>query len=113
MFLYITGLSVLIIILCAAFYVIYRNIHKGRISKSKEYNVLFDEDTIVDELITQLIEKNQNQENEDKLTQSKEDILATFIALHRSGSFCAQLSEQEIIYFVRKKLNMEINKYGD
>ena len=113
MFLYITGLSVLIIILCAAFYVIYRNIHKGRISKSKEYNVLFDEDTIVDELITQLIEKNQNQENEDKSTQSKEDILATFIELHRSGSFCAQLSEQEIIYFVRKKLNMEINKYGD
>ena len=113
MFLYITGLSVLIIILCAAFYVIYRNLHKVRISKSKEYNVLFDEDTIVDELITQLIEKNQNQENEDKSTQSKEDILATFIELHRSGSFCAQLSEQEIIYFVRKKLNMEINKYGD
>jgi cbb3-type cytochrome oxidase subunit 3 len=55
MFFYITGLSVLIIILCAALYVIYRNLHKERVSKSKEYNVLFDQDTIVDELITQLI----------------------------------------------------------
>jgi cbb3-type cytochrome oxidase subunit 3 len=111
MFFYITGLSVLIIILCAALYVIYRNLHKERVSKSKEYNVLFDQDTIVDELITQLIEKNQNQENEDKTTQSKEDILATFIALHRSGSFCAQLSEQEIIYLVRKKLNTGSHNY--
>ncbi|MFT5234887.1 MAG: hypothetical protein ACI90A_000249 [Shewanella sp.] len=113
MFFYIIGLCVLILILCAAFYVIYRNIHRGRITKSKEYNVLFDEDTVVDELITQLIEKNQNQENEDKATQSKEDILATFIDLHRSGSFCAQLSEQEIIYFVKKKLNMESGKHGE
>ncbi|NRD75480.1 methanolan biosynthesis protein EpsI [Shewanella sp. VB17] len=106
------GLCVLIIILCLAIYVIYRNIHRGRITKSKEYNVLFDEDTIVDELITLLIEKNQNQENEDKTIQSKQDILATFIELHRSGSFCAQLSEEEIIYFVKKKLNMESCKHG-
>ncbi|KGJ94795.1 hypothetical protein [Colwellia psychrerythraea] len=111
MFFYIMGLSVLIIIMCAAFYVIYRNIKKGRVSKSNEYNVLYDEDTIVDELITQLIEKNEAQENEDKTIQSKEDTLATFIALHRSGSFCAQLSEQEVIYFVKKKLNMEVKKY--
>jgi len=74
--------------------------------------VLFDKDTIVDDLITQLTEKNQTQENEDKARKSKEDILTTFIELHRSGSFCAQLSEQEIIYFVKKKLNMESNKNG-
>jgi len=111
MFFYIMGLSVLIIIMCAAFYAIYHNIKKGRVRKSKEYNVLYDEDTIVDELITQLIEKNEAQENEDKKIQSKEDILATFIALHRSGSFCAQLSEQEVIYFVKKKLNMEVSKH--
>ena len=83
MFFYIMGLSVLIIIMCTAFYVIYRNIQKGRVSKSNEYNVLYDEDTIVDELITQLIEKNEAQENEDKTLQSKEDTLATFISLHK------------------------------
>lgn len=112
MFFYVIGLSLLIVILCVALYVIYRNIHKGRISKSKEFNVLFDEDTIVDELITQLVEKNQNQEDADKTNRSKQDILDTFIELHRSGSFCAQLTEQEIIYFVKKKLNMENNKHG-
>lgn len=111
MFFYIIGLSILLIIMCTAFYVIYRNIKKDRVSKSNEYNVLYDEDTIVDELITQLIEKNEVQDNEDKTIQSKENILATFIALHKSGSFCAQLSEQEVIYFVKKKLNMEVNKY--
>ncbi|ACA88471.1 hypothetical protein [Shewanella woodyi] len=113
MFFYITGLSVLIIILCAALYVIYRNMHSGRVKRAKEYNVLFDEDTVVDELITQLIEKNQHQENEDKTAQSKEDILATFIDLHRSGSFCAHLSEEEIIYFVKKKLNLESSTHGE
>ncbi|WP_144206897.1 methanolan biosynthesis protein EpsI [Shewanella donghaensis] len=112
MFFYIIGLSVLFCILCGALYVIYRNINKGRISKSKEFNVLFDEDTIVDELITQLIEKNQNQENVDKTKQSKADILETFIELHRSGSFCSQLTEQEIIYFVKKKLNMDSHTQG-
>lgn len=112
MLFYIMGLSALIIIMCAAFYVIYRNIKKGRVSKSNEYNVLYDEDTIVDELISLLIEKNEAQENQYKIIKSKEDTLATFIALHRSGSFCAQLSEQEVIYFVRKKLNMEINEHG-
>ena len=111
MFLYLIGLSVLVIIMCAAFYVLYRNIHKGRVSKSNEYKVLYDEDTVVDELITLLIEKNETQESEDKVEKSKEDTLATFIALHKSGSFCAQLTEQEIIYFVKKKLNMDINKH--
>lgn len=112
MIFYIIGISVLICILCLALYVIYSSLHKARVSKSKEYNVLFDKDTIVDELITQLTEKNQNQEDEYKTRKSKDDILSTFIELHRSGSFCAHLSEQEIIYFVKKKLNMESNKNG-
>ena len=86
--------------------------HKNRINKSKEYNVLFDKDTIVDDLITQLTDKNQAQADEHKTIKGKEEILATFIELHRSGSFCAHLSEQEIIYFVKKKLDMESNKNG-
>lgn len=109
MFFYIMGLCVLIFIMCAAFYVIFRN---TKTRKKNEYNVLYDEGTIVDDLITQLIEKDERQENEANSTRSKEDILATFIELHRSGSFCAHLSEQEIIYFVKKKLNMEINNNG-
>ena len=112
MFFYIMGLSVLIIIMFLAFYVIYRNVKKVRVKKSNEYNVLYDEDTIIDELITQLIEKDENQENQEKTQKSREDILETFIGLHRSGSFCAHLSEQEIIYFVKKKLNMDVNKNG-
>ncbi|MEM5511890.1 methanolan biosynthesis protein EpsI [Pseudoalteromonas sp. AS84] len=112
MIFYIIGLSLLIIILCVALYVIYSNVHKSRVRKSKEYNVLFDKDTIVDDLITQLTEKNQTQENQDKTAKGKEEILATFVELHRSGSFCAHLSEQEIIYFVKKKLNMESSKNG-
>ena len=112
MIFYIIGLSLLVIILCVALYVIYSNVHKSRVSKSKEYNVLFDKDTIVDDLITQLTEKNKTQENQDKTAKGKEEILATFVELHRSGSFCAHLSEQEIIYFVKKKLNMESNKNG-
>ena len=112
MIFYIIGLSLLVIILCVALYVIYSNLHKSRVRKSKEYNVLFDKDTIVDDLITQLTEKNQTQENQDKTAKGKEEILATFVELHRSGSFCAHLSEQEIIYFVKKKLNMESNKNG-
>ncbi|MBB1345712.1 MULTISPECIES: methanolan biosynthesis protein EpsI [unclassified Pseudoalteromonas] len=112
MIFYIIGLSLLVIILCVALYVIYSNVHKSRVRKSKEYNVLFDKDTIVDELITQLTEKNQTQENQDKTAKGKEEILATFVELHRSGSFCAHLSEQEIIYFVKKKLNMESSKNG-
>ncbi|MBB1287498.1 methanolan biosynthesis protein EpsI [Pseudoalteromonas sp. SR43-6] len=112
MIIYIIGLSLLVIILCVALYVIYSNVHKSRVRKSKEYNVLFDKDTIVDELITQLTEKNQTQENQDKTAKGKEEILATFVELHRSGSFCAHLSEQEIIYFVKKKLNMESNING-
>lgn len=112
MIIYIIGLSLLVIILCVALYVIYSNIHKSRVRKSNEYNVLFDKDTIVDELITQLTEKNQTQENQDKTAKGKEEILATFVELHRSGSFCAHLSEQEIIYFVKKKLNMESNING-
>ena len=112
MIFYISGLSLLVIILCVSLYVIYSNVHKSRVRKSKEYNVLFDKDTIVDDLITQLTEKNQTQENQDKTAKGKEEILATFVELHRSGSFCAHLSEQEIIYFVKKKLNMESNKNG-
>lgn len=112
MIFYIIGLSLLVIILCVAIYVIYSNVHKSRVRKSKEYNVLFDKDTIVDDLITQLTEKNQTQENQDKTAKGKEEILATFVELHRSGSFCAHLSEQEIIYFVKKKLNMESSKNG-
>ncbi|HDZ34349.1 MAG TPA: methanolan biosynthesis protein EpsI [Pseudoalteromonas sp.] len=112
MIFYIIGLSLLVIILCVALYVIYSNVHKSRVRKSKEYNVLFDKDTIVDDLITQLTEKNQTQENQDKTAKGKEEILATFVELHRSGSFCAHLSEQEIIYFVKKKLNMESSKNG-
>ncbi|MBB1334808.1 methanolan biosynthesis protein EpsI [Pseudoalteromonas sp. SR44-5] len=112
MIFYLIGITILIIILCAALYIIYSNMHKNRINKSKEYNVLFDKDTIVDELITQLTEKNKTQETENEVLKSKEDILTTFIELHRSGSFCGQLSEQEIIYFVKKKLDMESNKNG-
>ncbi|ATC86194.1 MULTISPECIES: hypothetical protein [Pseudoalteromonas] len=112
MIFYIIGLSLLVIILCVALYVIYSNVHKSRVRKSKEYNVLFDKDTIVDDLITQLTEKNQTQENQDKTAKGKEEILAIFVELHRSGSFCAHLSEQEIIYFVKKKLNMESSKNG-
>ncbi|MEN8634499.1 methanolan biosynthesis protein EpsI [Pseudoalteromonas distincta] len=112
MIFYIIGLSLLVIILCVALYVIYSNVHKSRVRKSKEYNVLFDKDTIVDDLITQLTEKNQTQENQDKTAKGKEEILATFVELHRSGSFCAHLSEQEIIYFVKKKLTMESSKNG-
>ena len=112
MIFYIIGLSTLVIILCVALYVIYSNIRKSRVRKSKEYNVLFDKDTIIDELIAQLSEKNQTQENQEKTIKGKEEILATFIDLYRSGSFCAHLSEQEITYFVKKKLNMESTKNG-
>ncbi|WP_165734931.1 methanolan biosynthesis protein EpsI [Pseudoalteromonas sp. C8] len=112
MIFYIIGLSLLVIILCVALYVIYSNVHKSRVRKSKEYNVLFNKDTIVDDLITQLTEKNKTQENQDKTAKGKEEILAIFVELHRSGSFCAHLSEQEIIYFVKKKLNMESSKNG-
>ncbi|TMO74242.1 methanolan biosynthesis protein EpsI [Pseudoalteromonas sp. S3785] len=112
MIFYIVGLSTLVIILCLAIYVIYSNIRKNRVRKTKEYNVLFDKDTIVDELITQLTDKNQAQADKYKKIKGKEEILATFIELHRSGSFCAHLSEQEIIYFVKKKLNMESNENG-
>jgi len=49
---------------------------------------------------------------DNKKIKGKEEILATFIELHRSGSFCAHLSEQEITYFVKKKLNMESTKNG-
>jgi ribosomal protein L17 len=98
--------------MCTAFYVIFSNIKKANVSKQKEFNVLFDEDTIVDELISQLIEKNEIQVNIDKTKQGKQDILETFVTLHRSGSFCAQLTEQEVIYFVKKKLNMEIKENG-
>ena len=66
MIFYIIGLSTLVIILCVALYVIYSNIRKSRVRKSKEYNVLFDKDTIIDELIAQLSEKNQTQENQEK-----------------------------------------------
>lgn len=111
MIIYIIGLCVLIIILCTALYVLYRNLDKkNRGINPQEYNVSYDEETVVDELIAELTEKNQNQENEEKTAQSKEDMLATFIELHRSGSFCPQLSEQKIIYVVKKKLNMEMNK---
>lgn len=112
MIFYIVGLSTLVIILCLAIYVIYSNIRKNRVRKTKEYNVLFDKDTIVDELITQLTDKNQAQADKHKKINGKEEILATFIELHRSGSFCAHLSEQEIIYFVKKKLNMESKENG-
>ncbi|MCK8116569.1 methanolan biosynthesis protein EpsI [Pseudoalteromonas sp. 2CM37A] len=112
MIFYIVGLSTLVIILCLAIYVIYSNIRKNRVRKTKEYNVLFDKDTIVDELITQLTDKNQAQVDKHKKIKGKEEILATFIELHRSGSFCAHLSEQEIIYFVKKKLNMESKENG-
>ncbi|KYL31055.1 MULTISPECIES: hypothetical protein [Pseudoalteromonas] len=112
MIFYIIGLSTLVIILCVALYVIYSNIRKSRVRKSKEYNVLFDKDTIIDDLIAQLSEKNQTQENQEKTIKGKQEILATFIDLHRSGSFCAHLSEQEITYFVKKKLNMESTKNG-
>ncbi|XQF92020.1 methanolan biosynthesis protein EpsI [Pseudoalteromonas espejiana] len=112
MIFYIVGLSTLVIILCLAIYVIYSNVRKSRVRKTKEYNVLFDKDTIVDDLITQLTDKNQAQADEHKTIKGKEEILATFIELHRSGSFCAHLSEQEIIYFVKKKLNMESSNNG-
>jgi len=112
MIFYIIGLSTLIIILCLAIYIIYSNVRKSRVRKNKEYNVLFDKDTIVDELITQLTDKNQAQADAHKQIKSKEEILATFIELHRSGSFCAHLSEQDIIYFVKKKLNMESSNNG-
>ena len=112
MIFYLIGITTLIIILCAALYVIYSNMHKNKVNKSKEYNVLLDKDTIVDELITQLTEKNITQATENEVLKSKNDILTTFIDLHRSGSFCGQLSEQEIIYFVKKKLDMENSKNG-
>ena len=107
MFIYIMALATLIVIMFVAFYVIFRNVKRGRVSKSNEYNVLFDEDTVVDQLITQLIEKNETQENKENILKTKEEILATFISLHRSGSFCSRLTEEQIIYFVNKKLNME------
>lgn len=67
MIFYIIGLSTLVIILCVALYVIYSNIRKSRVRKSKEYNVLFDKDTIIDELIAQLSEKNQLKANKRSL----------------------------------------------
>ena len=107
MFIYIMALATLIVIMFVAFYVIFRNVKRGRVSKSNEYNVLFDEDTVVDQLITQLIQKNETQENKENILKTKEEILTTFISLHRSGSFCSRLTEEQIIYFVNKKLNME------
>ena len=111
MFFYMMGLSTLIIIMCAALYVIYCNINKDRVNKSDADNVSYDEDKAIDELIVQLMEKNENQENQDNTIKSKEDTLSTLVELHKKGNFCPNLSEQEIINFVKKKLNMEINTH--
>jgi len=111
MFFYIMGLSTLIIIMCVALYVIYCNIKKRRLKKSEAYDALYDEDKVIDELIAQLMEKNENQESQDNTIKSKEDTLSSLVELHKKGNFCPNLSEQEIINFVKRKLNMEVNKH--
>jgi hypothetical protein len=98
--------------MCSAFYVLFRAFHAKKRLKPKDYNMSYDEEAIFDELITKLLEKNHAQENEEKILQSKADILENLIELHKTGSFCNQLSEQEIIDFVKNKLNMEIKKNG-
>ncbi len=105
MFLYILGLITLIGILGVAGYAILVTTRKEGLIRSNEYKVLQNPDTVVDELIKELIKMDKEHEDEEILEERKNEILSTFIQLHKSGSFCAHLTEEEVIRFVKHKLN--------
>ena len=106
MFLYILGLITLIGILGTAGYIILATTHKEGLRRSDEYKVLQNPDTVVDELIKGLIKIDKEHESLDVLEARKKEILSTFIELHKSGSFCAHLSEEEVIRFVKQKISI-------
>ncbi len=104
MFLYILGLIILVGILGVAGYAILITTRKEGLIRSNEYKVLQSPDTVVDELIKGLIKMDKEHESEEVLEKRKKEILSTFIELHKSGSFCAHLTEEEVIRFVKHKL---------
>jgi len=104
MFIYTLLLLILIAILGGAAYALIGNFRKEDFIRTKEYNFLKDPDTIVDFLISELMKIDKIVENEDTIEERKKDILNTFVELHRSGSFCAHLTEEEVIAFVKTKL---------
>jgi len=104
MFLYILGLVTLIGILGVAGFAILTTTRKEGFIRSNEYKVLQSPDTVVDELIKELIKMDKEHESEEVLEERKKEILSTFIELHKSGSFCAHLTEEEVIRFVKQKL---------
>ncbi len=108
MFFYILGLVTLVGILGVAGYTIFVTTRKEGFIKSNEYKVLQSPDTVVDELIKELIKMDKEHESEEVLERRKKEILSTFIELHKSGSFCSHLTEEEVVRFVKRKLN-----YGD
>lgn len=104
MFFYILGLVFLIGTLGAAGYALQSTLRKEGLIRSNEYKVLRNPDTVVDELINELLKMDKEQENTKFLEERKSEILKTFIELHKSGSFCAHLTEEEVIRFVKHKL---------
>ncbi|MBT4087290.1 MAG: methanolan biosynthesis protein EpsI [Deltaproteobacteria bacterium] len=111
MFLYILGLVTLIGILGVACYAILITTRKEGLKRSNEYKVLQSPDTVVDEIIKELIKIDNKHGSKDVLEERKQEILSTFIELYKSGSFCAHLTEEEVIRFVKHKLFiLEINE---
>ena len=104
MFIYILLLILLISVLGGASYVLISNLRKEGLIRNNEYEVLKKPDTIIDTLINELMKIDKIAENEHMIEERKKDILNTFIELHRSGSFCAHLTEKEVIRFVKNKL---------
>lgn len=104
MFVYILFILILVGGLSSAVWVLKSNLRKEGLLREHEYNVLENPDTIIDTLIEELMRMDKTAEDEEKIKERKKDILNTFIELHRSGSFCAHLTEEEVIRFVKNKL---------
>lgn len=105
MFLYVLGIITLFSILGLAGCSVIAASQKEGLLRDNEYKVLENPDTVVDELINELIKIDKGHENEKLLESRKSEILNTFIELHRSGSFCSHLTQDEVIHFVKHKLN--------
>ncbi len=99
-------LVTLIGILGVAGYTILITTRKEGLIRSNEYKVLQSPDTVVDELIKELIKMDKEHESDEVLETRKNEILSTFIELHKSGSFCSHLTEEEVIHFVKHKLHI-------
>ncbi len=106
MFLYILGLITLFGVLGVAGYAILITTRKEGLIRSNEYKVLQSPDTVVDELIKELITIDKEHASVEVLETRKKEILGTFVELHKSGSFCAHLTEEEVIRFVKHKLSI-------